>query len=145
MRGVFDGRRAHGHYRGMTQAPEPQIPPRPVGPPPPPLAHVARPSRLYQAAAWVVIVAGIVFVVAVIFFSGATFAWHHQRYHHPGMFGPGGPDETFVFPGGSFPPGMGPGWPGGPPMMPGPFGPGMGPGGHGGGHGGPGQLPPPAP
>jgi hypothetical protein len=101
----------------------------------------------------VVIVAGIVFIVAVIFFTGAAVAGHdqHFRYHH-GMFGPGGPEGPnpggmFVFPG-PFPPGMGPGWPGGPPMMPGPFGPGMGPGGpggpggHGGGHGGPPPAPP---
>lgn len=129
----------------MTQAPEHETQPPPPGPPPP---HIAKPSRLYQTAAWVVIVAGIVFVVAVIFFTGATVAWHEHpfRYHH-GMFGPGGPEGPppggMFFPG-PFPPGMGPGWPGGPPMMPGPFGPGMGPGGpggHGAGHGGP----PPAP
>ena len=127
----------------MTQAPEPQIQPPPPGPPPAPL-HVTKHSRLYQAAAWVVIVAGTVFVVAVIFFTGAFVAGHdHPFRHHPGMFGPGGPEGSegmVVFPG-PFPPGMGPGWPGGP-MMPGPFGPGMGPGGHGGGHGGP---PPAAP
>src|SRR6516165_5027439 len=119
----------------MTQAPEPQFQPPPPGPPPAPALRVAKHSRLYQAAAWVVIVAGTVFIVAVIFFAGAAVAWHEQPYrHHHGMYAPGGqegPEGMFVYPGGSFPPGMGPGWPGGP-MMPGPFGPGMGPGGPGG-------------
>jgi hypothetical protein len=43
-----------------------------------------RPSRLGQTAAWVGIVAGVVFVVAVIFFSGVMlgssaddFGWRH--------------------------------------------------------------------
>src|ERR1700760_3843925 len=99
----------------MTQAPEPQFQPPPPGPPPPP--HAVKPSRLYQAAAWVVIVAGTVFVVAVIFFAGAFVAGHdHPFRHHHGMFGPGGsqgPEGMVVFPG-PFPPGTGPGWPGGP-------------------------------
>ncbi|BDN82716.1 hypothetical protein NJB1907Z4_C29310 [Mycobacterium pseudoshottsii] len=34
-----------------------------------------RPSRVVQAAAWVGIVAGIVFIVAVVFFSGFFVAW----------------------------------------------------------------------
>ncbi|WP_090604912.1 hypothetical protein [Mycobacterium lentiflavum] len=58
-----------------------------------------RPSRLGQAAAWVVIVAGIVFVVAVIFFSGLMLGWSSGHGHgwdrdgwpggrmHPGMTG----------------------------------------------------------
>ena len=44
-----------------------------------------RPSRLGQTAAWVGIVAGVVFVVAVIFFSGVMlgrssdgFGWRHD-------------------------------------------------------------------
>lgn len=45
---------------------------------------VARPSRLGQVVAWVAIVAGVVFVVAVIFFSGlflglasgSHYGWH---------------------------------------------------------------------
>jgi hypothetical protein len=123
----------------MTQAPEPQIQPPHPGPPPPPPPYAPKHSRLYQVAAWVVIVAGTVFVISVIFFTGAFVAGRdHPFRHHPGMYGPGGPEGMVVFPG-PFPPGMGPGWPGGP-MMPGPFGPGMGPGGpggHGGGHGGP--------
>jgi hypothetical protein len=131
----------------MTQAPEPPIQP-PPGPytAAPPLA--ARHVRLYQAAAWVVIVAGVVFVLAVVFFAGAELTGHGPQYrHHHGVFAPdmpGGPDAPppyVVFPGGPFPPGSGPGGPWGP------WGPGMGPGapgGHG-GHGGPGETPPPPP
>lgn len=44
-----------------------------------------RPSRLGQTAAWVGIVAGVVFVVAVVFFSGLMlgrssdgFGWRHD-------------------------------------------------------------------
>jgi len=60
------------------------------------------PSRLGQVAAWVAIVAGVVFVVAVIFFSGLFLGWssgsHHGWHHsyygdHDGscpMMGPGG-------------------------------------------------------
>jgi hypothetical protein len=91
-------------------------------------------------AAWVGIVAGTVFVVAIIFFSGFVLGAHsgggHQwgGHHHGGggqmheqgrpmgpMFRPG---PGFIFPGGpgGFP-GFGPGGPGG-------FGPG-GPGGPG--------------
>jgi hypothetical protein len=128
----------------MTQAPEPPIPP-PAGPHTvaPPLA--AKPARLYQVAAWVVIVAGTVFVLAVVFFAGAALSGHGPQYrHHHGVFapeapgGPDGPPPYVVFPGGPFPPGTGP-W--------GPWGPGMGPGGPGGhgGHGGPDEPPPPPP
>jgi hypothetical protein len=108
-----------------------------------------KPNRLYQAAAWVAIVAGTVFIVAVIFFSGFILGRHSggpghfgrhggehgmmmERQHRdgpwgPGMMRPGGPDQ-----GG--PGGFGPGGPG-----PGNFGPG-GPG--TGGPGGPSQTPP---
>jgi hypothetical protein len=129
----------------MTQAPEPPIQP-PAGPYPvaPPLA--AKHARLYQAAAWVVIVAGTVFVLAVVFFAGAEVTGHGSQYrHHHGVFAPdapGGPDGPYVvFPGGPFPPGSGPGGPWGP------WGPGMGPGGPGGhgGHGGPDEPSPPPP
>jgi hypothetical protein len=138
----------------MTQPPEHPIEP-PAGPPlaytstPPP---VAKHARLYQAAAWVVIVAGTVFVLAVVFFAGAELTGHGPQYrHHHGMFapespnGPDGPPPPYViFPGGPFPPGSGPGGPWGP------WGPGMGPGGPGGPgghgrHGGPDQPPPPPP
>ncbi|MEE6137823.1 hypothetical protein SKC41_16005 [Mycobacterium sp. 050128] len=99
-----------------------------------------RPSRLGQAAAWVVIVAGVVFVVAVIFFSGLMLGWSSGHEHgwdrdgwpggrmHPGMtgcpmmgtggmMGPGG----MMSPGGMMGPGgmMSPGGPG-PSQTPGP-------------------------
>jgi hypothetical protein len=141
----------------MTQAPEPPI----QAPDPPPAAYTAplppvRHARLYQAAAWVVIVAGTVFVLAVVFIAGAELSGRGPtpRPHHHGVFapdapmGPDGGPPWVVFPGGPFPPGTGPG---GPPWM-GPWGPGMGPGGpggrggpggHGGGHEGPQEPPPP--
>ena len=139
----------------MTQAPEPPIQ-SPAGPPAPVYPVATQHSRLYRAAAWVVIVAGILFVLAVVFFAGVKFSDHGQpyRHHHHGMFGPDGPvgpagpdgPPWVVFPGGPFPPGSGPG---GPPWG-GPWGPGMGPGGPGGhagpgGHGGPEAPPPPGP
>ena len=74
-----------------------------------------KPNRLYQAAAWVAIVAGTLFIVAVIFFSGfilgkhsggpghfGRHGWEHgmmmERQHRdgpwgPGMMRPGGPDQ----------------------------------------------------
>ncbi|WP_409347544.1 hypothetical protein [Mycobacterium montefiorense] len=74
-----------------------------------PVVH--RPARVFQAAAWVAIAAGTVFVIAVIFFTGfllgrSTGHHHHGHHHHkhhamvhPHRFGgPGGPG--------------GPGWPG---------------------------------
>ncbi len=103
----------------MAQAPEPPTQP-PPGPPvavpaaAPPL--VARNARLYQAAAWVVIVAGTVFVLGVVFFAGAELSGHGRQYRHDhhGVFGPDsptgpdGPPPWVVFPGGPFPPGSGP-------------------------------------
>ena len=49
-----------------------------------------RPSRLSQVLAWVGIVAGVVFVVAVIFFSGffiGRTSGHHYGGHHHGYYG----------------------------------------------------------
>jgi hypothetical protein len=136
----------------MTQVPEPPIQP-PPGPPGAVSAAVpllaAKHARLYQAAAWVVIVAGTVFVLAVVFFAGAQLSGQGPQYHrhHQGVFtpdsptGPDGAPPWVVFPGGPFPPGSGPGGPWGP------WGPGMGPGGPGGhgpgGHGGPDEPAPP--
>lgn len=111
-------------------------------PPPPPPVYVEpagndRPNRLYQVAAWVAIVAGVIFIVGSVFFTGFALGRHSGdgggwRHHGnsdfrermgPPMFpmpmGPGGP-------GGFGGPGAGPG-PGGPgfgPMMPGSGGPG---------------------
>jgi hypothetical protein len=42
------------------------------------------PSRLGQVTAWTVIIAGVVFVVAAIFFSGFFLGWHsggHYGWH----------------------------------------------------------------
>lgn len=84
-------------------------------------------SRLGQVAAWVVIVAGVVFVVAVIFFSGLFLGWSsgsHYGWHRgyygghtgtcpmmgpDGMMGPGGMGGI-MGPGGMMGPGgrMGP-------------------------------------
>ena len=53
-----------------------------------PTARKHRPARVYQAAAWVAIVAGVVFIVGAIFFTGFTLGRHsggghgwHQRGH----------------------------------------------------------------
>ncbi|MEZ0051391.1 hypothetical protein ABIA30_002389 [Mycobacterium sp. MAA66] len=125
------------------QTPEPPETPTDSFPPvaaPPVAAPVAAPvvehksSKLYKVLAWVGIVAGSVFIVATIFFSGYFMGMHGCGHHHgwhkhhhgqgssefrgdrddrgpggPGMWhpmfpGPGGPG--FIFPGG-------PGFPGG--------------------------------
>lgn len=113
------------------EAAPPQFAPAPtvVGPYPP---EPRRSSRLNQVAAWVGIVAGVVFIVTVIFGTGFVLGAHSGGGHHrgggdrggsmehrqgpPPMFqmGPMGPmvrpGPGFVFPGG---PGgnMGPGGP----------------------------------
>ena len=116
----------------------------PPPPPPvyaePPLAH--RPNRLYQAAAWVAIVAGVMFIVGAVFFTGFALGrhsgydggWRHHRGDNSQFERRGGP-PMMPFP-----------------MMPGPGGPGVGsgpgfaPGGPGGpGAGGPGATVTPAP
>jgi hypothetical protein len=66
---------------------------------------VHRTPRVFQVAAWVAIVAGIVFIVATIFFSGYSLGkhsgggHHHGHHHHAAMMhprfhqgGPGGPN-----------------------------------------------------
>ena len=73
-------------------------------PPPPPAEVVHRTPRVFHFAAWVAIVAGIVFIVSVIFFSGYVLGKHsghggfhhgHHMHHammwHPRHGGPGGP------------------------------------------------------
>jgi hypothetical protein len=62
-----------------------------------------RPSRLNQAAVWVGIIASVVFIVAVVFFSGFFIGKHsggyfgrdhrgdgYGMYHGGGPMGPGG-------------------------------------------------------
>ena len=107
----------------MTETAEhPTTPTLTAGPPPPVSTQDDRgPNRVLQVLAWVGIVAGVVFVVAVVFFSGfflgrhaggpgyGHFGSHHGRGIH--VFHRGGPQP------------MGPmaRWPGGPmsPMSPG--------------------------
>ena len=116
----------------MTETPTPAEPatgPVDTAPPPPhvppPVAEPKRRSLLTSVAAWVGIVAGSVFVVAVIFFSGFILGAHsggdhgHDRrdammFKHRGEpsfpMGPMGPTGhfergPFVFRGPNFPPG----------------------------------------
>ena len=75
--------------------------PAPAGPAP----YVYKTPKVFKAAAWVAIVAGIVFVVSVIFFTGMKLAHHgghhHHHKHHAAAFmhhrmgGPGGPGGQF--------------------------------------------------
>ena len=65
---------------------------------PPPHDHDRSPNRLAQFALGVAIVAGIVFIVAVVFFSGFFIGIHSGGAHHRGghdggmhMFHRGGP------------------------------------------------------
>ncbi|ULE34993.1 hypothetical protein [Mycobacterium sp. IDR2000157661] len=69
-------------------------------PPPAPPAHVqTRGSRLTTVAAWVGIVAGVVFIVAVVFFSGFILGKNadgqrgggHRGDHDSAFFHRGGP------------------------------------------------------
>lgn len=110
----------------MSETPESRTEPTAVATAP----RWDRTNRLSQVAAWVGIVAGVLFIVAVVFFSGffigsgGYFGCDHRgdgywTYYHggppvgPGMMGPYGP----IGPGGM----MGPGgqW--------GPYGPGQQP------------------
>ena len=89
-----------------------------------------RPNRLYQGLAWVGIVAGVVFIVAVVFFSGFIIGKHSgggpgsgdttvHRVHlfhrggppRMGPMGPVGPIGQWPGPGGQI-------WPGGPGVPP---------------------------
>ena len=117
-----------GIIRSMTQTPEPRAEPtiattgQPVND-----DRTGAPSRLGQVTAWVVIVAGVVFVVAVIFFSGLFLGWSSSGAHygwHRGyyggrdggcpMMGPG----AMMGPGMMGPGGMSPGGPMGPSQLP---------------------------
>jgi len=103
--------------RNMTETPEDR--------PEPAVASASRPAepptdryyRLGAAAAWVGIVAGVVFIVTVIFFSGFFLGIHARGYHSHHGYGDGtGHDGG---PGGTMGPGQ---WqrPGGPGGMMGP-------------------------
>ena len=118
-----------------TSSSEPATGPiAPVATPPAPEPVVVRqPSRLNQVAAWVGIVAGVVFIVAAIFFSGFALGAHSGK-GYGGHHRDGGPGMTMRHEGPSFP---------GPMMRPGPgF---VFPGGPGGFPGGPGMERPESP
>lgn len=78
-----------------------------------------RPNRLTQAMMWVGIVAGAVFVIAVIFFSGFFLGWSFNgpsgtqggtsRMGPGGHMGPGGMQGGMMGPGGTSGGMMGPG------------------------------------
>lgn len=54
----------------MSDTPPPSIPPSPVAPPPI-VAAQEHSERLYQVAAWVAIIAGVVLIAVVVL----RFAW----------------------------------------------------------------------
>ncbi len=113
-----------------TSTPEPETSPVTTATPAPQTTYVEREprrSRLNAVAAWVGIVAGVVFIVAVIFFSGFILGAHSggHRGHH------GGGDRDFAMSHRGGPPPMFQMGPMGPPRFERPpFGPG-GPGGPG--------------
>jgi hypothetical protein len=94
-----------------------------VVPPPRYDTEERRPARVYQILAWVGITAGVLFIVAVIFFFGVFFGrasdghhgWH--RGYQGAQMGPGGSTGDcpmmrhggMMGPGGMGPGGMGPG------------------------------------
>jgi hypothetical protein len=96
----------------MSETPETQTRPTTVA-----TTHSTEPAKpywLYRFAAWVVIVAGILFIVLSIFFAGFKLAGHHHgchHWHHHGAhaMGPGGMHHQV--PGSGFH--GGPGGPGG--------------------------------
>jgi hypothetical protein len=110
---------------------------------PEPVVIDDKPNRLYQIAAWVAIVAGSLFIVAVIFFSGFALGRHaggaghfggHHR-HHSDMSQQAGPGMMHGWPGqmrpggGMWGPGGGPGmWRPGPDQSQGPGQPPQSPG-----------------
>ncbi len=112
---------ARGIVRNVTQTPESSAEPTTVTGQPRYDNPYDRPSRLGQVAAWVVIVAGVVFVVTVIFFSGFFLGRSSDGHHgwHRGYYG--GRDCTYPMmgPGGMMgPEGMGPGGPMSPQQTP---------------------------
>jgi hypothetical protein len=96
----------------MSETPETPTTPSTVATTP--TTAPAKPYWLYRFAAWVVIVAGILFIVTTIFFAGFRIAGHHGCRHH----GHHWKQHAMVQPGVNRGPGSGfhggPGAPGGP-------------------------------
>jgi hypothetical protein len=104
-----------------TSSSEPATGPVAATPPPVYQAEPPRRSRLTAAAAWVGIVAGVVFIVAVIFFSGFMLGAHGGGHRGPGghkgdrdfaVFHRGPPPMFPMGPRGEFERPFGPGGPG---------------------------------
>ena len=93
-----------------------------------PVVH--KTPKAFLAAAWVAIVAGVVFIIAVIFFTGfmlgktsSHHGGHHGHHKHHAMMwhkhGPGGPGGQFGPGGGGGQPSVAPpAGPGGPSQIP---------------------------
>jgi hypothetical protein len=69
-----------------------------------PAPYVHKTPKVFLGAAWVAIVAGVVFIVSIIFFAGMALGHHghghhhhkhHAAFHHHPMGGPGGPGGPF--------------------------------------------------
>jgi len=82
----------------MSETPDTPTTPTTVATEPAPVA--VKPYWLYRFAAWVVIVAGIVFIVLSVFFAGFRVAHmghhhchHHGWHHHSMMNHQGGPQH----------------------------------------------------
>jgi hypothetical protein len=118
---------------GPATGPVATTTPPPAEPPPPAYAEPPRRNRLTAVAAWVGIVAGVVFIVAVIFFSGFILGSHSGGGHRGGGHGdrdfaiihkgpppmfPMGPRGEFERPGQGFQPPFGPGGPNTEPQQP---------------------------
>src|SRR5262245_25104105 len=118
---------------GPVAAAAPPHEPPPAAPPPA-YTEPPRRNRLTTVAAWVGIVAGVVSIAAVVFFSGFILGahsggghrgWHHGRGDHgfaimhkgPPMF-PMGPRGQFGQPGPGMQPPFGPGGPNFGPQQP---------------------------
>jgi hypothetical protein len=113
-----------GFMSETTSSSEPATGPVATSEPPPAAPAVVEPprhSRLTAVAAWVGIVAGVVFIVAVVFFSGFVLGAHGGGHHRGG--GHGDRDHGFMMHRGGPPP-MFPMMPRGEFDRPTPFGPG---------------------
>lgn len=105
---------------GMSETSETPTRPAPVATAP---TAPAKPYWLYRFAAWVVIVAGILFIVTTIFFAGfriaghGRYGYHHGRHcHHHAMVQPGAHRGPGGVPGSGFRGGAGGAGPSQPPQ-----------------------------